>query len=101
MNMLLDHKAAVQKVCLALTLIALAVVIGLLYRDIQQSRILDCQQQNARHQATVSVLRTIIANAEKQQTGAEKRATEQAYNSTLLVINALAPEQNCTAAVTR
>lgn len=100
MNWLLTNKTAVQKICLAATLLALAVVIGLLYRDIQQSRIQACQQQNTRHTATVTVLKQIISNAETQETPAERANARAAYQSALLVISALAPEQNCALVVT-
>lgn len=99
MNWLLDHKLEVQKISLALAMLALAVVIGLLYSDIQQSRLQACMDQNVRHRATVTVLRQLTATAEAGESPAQRKNTRAALQSSLLVIDALAPAQNCAVVV--
>lgn len=111
---LLRHQRNVRDGCMIVAILVLSVFTGLLFHDttseskkiaayatqIQASRMQNCHESNARHSTTVAVLKQIIATAEQQETSAERAGTQSAYSAALLVINALAPQQNCAAATT-
>lgn len=104
---LLTHQRNVRDGCMIVAILVLSVFTGLLLRDlagltnqIQSSRVENCLAQNTRHQTTVNVLHQIISAAEQQENAAERAGTQSAYSAALLVIDALAPQQNCAAATT-
>jgi hypothetical protein len=66
-----------------------------LARDIQAQRVSSivqsCEQQNARHDATIATLDRLI----RQQPAGQRRRAERSRASTVLLIDALAPMRDC------
>lgn len=63
--------------------------------DIQAQRHAACVDQNNRHDKTVASLGTIILEAEKGQSRQRVAQLNANQNQTLLLINDLAPKQDC------
>ena len=61
---------------------------------IQQQRYQACVDQNHRHDATVATLHSILSAAEKK-TPKQAKQIAASEAPTLLLINALAPRQDC------
>jgi len=71
--------------------------------DIQASRaenvLSACREQNARHDATVTTLDQLLADAAHTASPARRRQLAQSRTSTVLLIDALAPKRDCLARV--
>lgn len=58
-----------------------------------------CQQQNSRHDATIAALDALLARASRDANSARREQLKQSRRSTVLLIDSLAPKQNCEALV--
>ena len=67
--------------------------------EIQSQRVaavrMSCQDQNRRHDETIATLDKLIA----QVPGSRRQRAKESRNSTVLLINALAPKRDCEAVV--
>lgn len=72
--------------------------------EIQSSRrnsiLISCEEQNTRNENTVNTLEDLIGKA-KFNTAIEMDQLDQTKTFTILLINALAPKQNCKARVAK
>lgn len=72
---------------------------------IQQQRIglvrVECEAQNRRHTETIRTFHRILVRAKRHAHGARRAQIAESRRATVLLIDALAPYQNCTRAVRR
>lgn len=62
----------------------------------QQAVLTECENQNVRHDATIRELDKLLARARMRFTSpAQRRQLAESQRSTVLLIDALAPKQNC------
>lgn len=82
---------------LTVAVIALAVVVTIALREIQSSRIQACMDQNHRHNATIAYIVHIVDKADKHASKAKREQYALALSEDRLLIQDLAPLQNCNA----
>ena len=94
-----DALQADQRANMALSASQQAATSAAVLAAVQASRLAECEQTNARHDATVRALNTIYTRA-MRRTGIRQRGQLRAsHQATLLIVDALAPRRNCAAAV--
>lgn len=92
----------VKRNALNITLLLLALAAGagvyaliLVQNERAQTILRACRQQNDRHAATVSELDSLLAKAKQHASPARLKQIRENRASTVLLIDALAPYQNC------
>lgn len=100
----LNIAAAISMAVLVILFLHLTHKVSNQSTEIQHQRIesitRSCRDQNARHDRTILALRVIVHRLEIQQP-AKKAQLENALKQNELLINALAPRQNCLVVVAR
>jgi hypothetical protein len=94
-----------NSLAIAALLVLVAILFGVVIEradDIQDSRVAftaeSCRQQNMRHDVTIRKLDQLIADLPP---GTQKRRARRGRESTVALIDALAPERDCRAVVRR
>lgn len=83
------------------TAIQVKQLVGRIQAERARNVLTSCVEQNARHDRTIATLDRLLLVAERPASAAQRAQIKQSRASTVLLIEALVPRQDCVARVRR